>query len=124
MVLGGIGWYWAHLGATRTFLHEQAHAHRIQGFIINQTNRRLTCPPRICCKKGIASGDTSCYIILEGEQDVLGALPAGASHAHIAGPPCGPSTAAGRQRRFEISRTKIFSAAILTESKRNPAYQV
>ena len=38
VVLGGIGAHWAHLGATRTFLHEQAHAHRIQVFIINQTN--------------------------------------------------------------------------------------
>ena len=33
-------------------------------------------------QKGIGSGPSSCYIKLEGEQDVLGALLTGASHAH------------------------------------------
>ena len=32
-------------------------------------------------QKGIGSGPSSCYIKLEGEQDVLGALLTGASHA-------------------------------------------
>ena len=32
-------------------------------------------------QKGIGSGPSSCYIKLEGEQDVLGALLTGAGHA-------------------------------------------
>ena len=71
-------------------------------------------------QKGIGSGCSSCYIILEGEQDVLEALSTGAGHAHIAGPPCGPFAAAGRQRRFEEARAKPFFAAIFTVIKTQP----
>ena len=38
VVLGGIGTHWAHKGATCASPNQHAHAHRIQVFILNQTN--------------------------------------------------------------------------------------
>ena len=76
-------------------------------------------------KKGIGSGDSSCYIILEGEQDALGAPPTGVGHAHIAGPPpCGPVTAAGKLRRVESTRAKPFWAAISTDITTQPSVSI
>ena len=54
-------------------------------------------------QKGIGSGPSSCYIILEGEQDVLWAPLTGASHV-----PGNPRLAHTTYKRFRILHARVF----------------